>query len=67
MRMAAQPRLITARARTGTDPSEADLEVLDSQLAHDDALDVTERTRAVRADTSDPDVLEAVIRQLERS
>ena len=64
MRMAAQPRLITARARTGTDPSEADLEVLDSQLAHDDALDVA---RAVRADTSDPDVLEAVIRQLERS
>jgi len=43
------------------------MEVLDSQLAHDDALDVTERTRAVRADTSDPDVFEAVIRRLERS
>ena len=58
---------ITARARAGTDPSDADLQVLDWQLAHHDALDVTERARAIRADTSDPSVLEAVIRQLERS
>lgn len=58
---------ITARARAGTDPSDADLQVLDWQLAHHDALDVTERARGVRADTSDPSVLEEVLRQLERS
>ena len=58
---------IIARARTGTDPSEADLRVLDWQLAHHDALDVDERTRAIQADTSDPNVLAGVIRQLEHS
>jgi uncharacterized protein len=57
---------ITARSRTGSDPSDADLLVLEWQRAHHDALDETERARAIRADTSDTRVLDHVIRNLLR-
>lgn len=57
---------ITARVDAGTDASDADLRVLDWQLAHHDVLDSAECTRAIRANTREPHVLETVCRQLER-
>jgi uncharacterized protein len=53
---------IAARSRTDKDPSDADLEVLNWQLAHHETLDDVERTQAIHADTSDAHVVDHVIR-----
>jgi aminoglycoside phosphotransferase family enzyme/predicted kinase len=47
-------RRIVERAKRGRDASEADLAVLDHQLATHDPLDRAERRSAVRVDTSKP-------------
>jgi uncharacterized protein len=54
---------INARA-AGADASEADERVLGWQIQHQDALDAAEEARAISADTTDPAVVEWVMREL---
>lgn len=57
-------RRIAQRERTGADPSEAGLAVLDSQLEASDPLDDSERRSTVAVDTVRPPTLQALIEQL---
>lgn len=64
---AAEPVLrqrIMDRSRSRRDASEADLKVLEWQMAHRDALAPEEEVQSVRVDTARPDALERTLRAL---
>ncbi|WP_158675433.1 AAA family ATPase [Thiohalobacter thiocyanaticus] len=55
---------IQARARSGGDPSEADLAVLDQQLAHQDPLTGDERRLSISVDTSTEVDIEKLVSEI---
>ena len=57
-------RRIRQRQAAGADASEADLQVLDAQLAGREALDGTETARAIRVDTAAPEHFAALLDEL---
>jgi aminoglycoside phosphotransferase family enzyme/predicted kinase len=65
---AARPEILRQRvhqrALDGHDVSDADLDVLQSQLAQQDTLEATEQALCINANTEDPDVLARVLSQI---
>ena len=57
-------RRIRQRQAAGADASEANLQVLDAQLAGREALDGTETARAIRVDTAAPEHFAALLDEL---
>lgn len=57
---------VQARLATGTDPSEASLDVLEWQMAHHDPLDEPERARTLSVDTRTPPDTDAMVEEINR-
>jgi len=56
---------VEERARRGTDPSDADLSVLEWQLAQDEPFESGESRFVVRVSSEDPRVVDIALTQLQ--